>query len=251
MKKIAATLLLLIATLPLFAGQFSTRSILNLIAGFHFNENSGTTAFDTSGNGLHGAVNGGVTWVKGKWSNAADFNGSTGYLNCGSDLKWTPVGPFAVFFGANLRNLMTTQRFAFADGSGAGNSIWDIALSNQGNQQLEFAYFTTFIATEYVQLSTQLNIATGTWHHYGFVKHADNTLEIFVDGVQRNGTTLQSPGTMTTQALNFMCIGRAGGFNGQYLNGAMDEFLMVKRDVSLGEIRQRYHQWLGRHGGMQ
>jgi len=45
-----------------------------------FNESSGTTATDSSGNGLHGTAYGAVSWTAGKYGNSLDFNGSTTYV---------------------------------------------------------------------------------------------------------------------------------------------------------------------------
>jgi hypothetical protein len=49
------------------------------VAEFKFEEGSGTTAKDTSGNGNNGTVNG-ATWVTGKTGKAMQFNGATNYV---------------------------------------------------------------------------------------------------------------------------------------------------------------------------
>jgi hypothetical protein len=49
------------------------------IGVWHFDEGTGTTASDSSGNDYHGTING-ATWVDGKISKALDFDGTTDYV---------------------------------------------------------------------------------------------------------------------------------------------------------------------------
>jgi len=55
----------------------------NTVLLMHFNEGSSNPQ-DSSGNGNHG-TNNGTTWTtSGKFGNALTFNGSTGYVDCGT-----------------------------------------------------------------------------------------------------------------------------------------------------------------------
>ena len=55
----------------------------DLAAYWKFDEGSGTTAFDSSGNGNDGLFNGDPQWVAGKYGGALEFDGDD-YLNCGN-----------------------------------------------------------------------------------------------------------------------------------------------------------------------
>ena len=48
----------------------------DLVGHWKFDEGSGTTAFDSSGNGNDGTLNGGAQWVEGQLGGAIQFNGS-------------------------------------------------------------------------------------------------------------------------------------------------------------------------------
>ncbi len=55
----------------------------DLAAYWKFDDGSGTTAFDSSGNGNDGVFVGDPKWVTGKLGGALEFDGDD-YLNCGN-----------------------------------------------------------------------------------------------------------------------------------------------------------------------
>jgi len=66
----------------------------NLVGWWKFDEGTGTTAYDSSGNGNDGTFNGDPQWVVGYFGGALEFDGSDDWLDCGSDpsldlTKWT------------------------------------------------------------------------------------------------------------------------------------------------------------------
>lgn len=60
--------------------NFSTSGLLG---HWKFDTNTGTTAYDTSGNGYNGTLEGSPSWVIGKVGNALSFNGSNQDVNMG------------------------------------------------------------------------------------------------------------------------------------------------------------------------
>jgi hypothetical protein len=65
---------LVFSSISLYAGQFQADQ--NTFALYHFNEGTGTTLYDSSGNGYNGTITG-CTWVQGKFGTALSFNGTT------------------------------------------------------------------------------------------------------------------------------------------------------------------------------
>src|SRR4051812_22134562 len=51
-----------------------------LVAAYSFDEGSGTTASDASGNG-HGGTVAGATWATGKFGSALSFNGTSSHVD--------------------------------------------------------------------------------------------------------------------------------------------------------------------------
>ena len=79
--------LLLLVSLAFVLGLLLTSSAKaadpDLAAYWKFDDGSGTTAFDSSGNGNEGVFNGDPQWVAGKYGGALEFDGDD-YINCGN-----------------------------------------------------------------------------------------------------------------------------------------------------------------------
>ena len=68
-----------------------------VIAGYHFDTGSDTTAYDFSGNDNNGAIFGEATWVTGKvGSYALQFDGIDDYIDCGKDTSLDITGAITV-----------------------------------------------------------------------------------------------------------------------------------------------------------
>src|SRR5262249_22139684 len=64
------------------SGLFFGTSTAGAPAGYwKFDEGSGSTTADASGNGASGILNGGVTWTSGMFGSGLNFNGSNGYVS--------------------------------------------------------------------------------------------------------------------------------------------------------------------------
>ena len=53
----------------------------SLVGWWRFEEGSGTTAYDSSGNGLDGELIGGVTWTQGRIGGGIELDGTSGYVS--------------------------------------------------------------------------------------------------------------------------------------------------------------------------
>ena len=53
----------------------------SLVGYWKFDEGTGTTAHDSSGNGLDGTLVGGVTWTEGRFGGGIQLDGSSGYVS--------------------------------------------------------------------------------------------------------------------------------------------------------------------------
>jgi hypothetical protein len=57
----------------------------DLVGWWRLDEGTGTTAYDSSGNGNDGTILGNPQWVAGKVGGALDFDGNGDYIDCGND----------------------------------------------------------------------------------------------------------------------------------------------------------------------
>src|SRR3990167_8862308 len=68
-----------------------------LVGYWNFDEGSGATVADSSGNGNNGTLSGGPTWVTGKvGSGALSFDGTNDYINIPSSALYDFAGDFTV-----------------------------------------------------------------------------------------------------------------------------------------------------------
>ena len=66
-----------------------------VIGQWCFDEGSGTTVADSSGNGVNGTLNGGVTWANGTYGTCLYFDGSSGYVSI-PDGAWNKAAAFTL-----------------------------------------------------------------------------------------------------------------------------------------------------------
>ena len=69
----------------LFCLSIANAAEQGLIASWPMNEGQGQVVKDVSGNGNDGAIEGGVQWVEGIEGTALEFDGTSGWVNCGQD----------------------------------------------------------------------------------------------------------------------------------------------------------------------
>jgi len=96
------------------------------IAHWPFDETSGTSARDATGNGNTGAING-TTWTTGKIGGALDFDGSNDYVDMG-DADATE-GLSAITISAWVKpNAITSYDTIAVKGTSSGDFVWFFAL---------------------------------------------------------------------------------------------------------------------------
>jgi len=101
-----------------------------LVGWWRFDEGSGTTAADSSGNGNDGTLNGDPQWVVGYFGGALEFDGSDDYIDCGNDPSldlttwtitfWLKVNENKNYNGFVIKGLDAAENYevlGFADGS--------------------------------------------------------------------------------------------------------------------------------------
>jgi len=75
------------------------RVIDGVVGSWHFDEGSGTTAYDSSGNDNDGSLTNmdpATAWVDGKFDKALEFDGIDDYVDCGNDPSLDLPGPLSI-----------------------------------------------------------------------------------------------------------------------------------------------------------
>jgi regulation of enolase protein 1 (concanavalin A-like superfamily) len=188
-----------------------------LVRAFGFNEGTGASAGDTSGNGGTGTING-ATWAAGRYGQALSFDGSDEVMLGDIDLP----GAFTVMGWLQTRSLYTTGcasavMKAFDYGiEMCGGELWASVGTGTGwSAQLKQTWTTA-----------DLNV----WKHVA-VSYDGATLRLYVDGVLAGSGT----GTHATNN-NQLILGRWTPAS-EYWNGLIDEIRVYSRALTAAEIQ--------------
>jgi hypothetical protein len=190
------------------------------VAAYGFNEGSGTTTADASGNG-NTATLFGATWTTGKYGQGLAFNGTNQYV-AGRDIDFAS-GPFtvsgwfkapAVGFRYILAKYNSTDGiYVFISGSGR---LW-VGLQDGNNWQ---------------EVSTSGSVADNVWHHFAMVVSTTD-IRLYVDGAF-TGTARSHDNSFPVNNLIWN-IGRVNDGT-SYFNGNLDEIKFYNKALTAAEV---------------
>jgi hypothetical protein len=212
-----------------------------LIAHWKFDETTGTTAADSSGNGHVAMLQGSASWGTGVIGGALVLDGATGYAivpqTSQLDLATTPYSISLWLTDdsppATLGTSTWHRAIAWLDASGYDHSI-GLATNAAVTQRVLFGANLRG-GTARVEVTTG-DLTTG-WHHVVTTFDGTNS-SLFVDGVAVGGGGLSNGVTNGIDAAN-VYIGQKGD-NTRYVAGAIDDVRIYGRVIAASEITQVY-----------
>jgi hypothetical protein len=200
----------------------------DVLVYYPFDQSSGTTVTDTSGNGKTGTITGTATWTAGKVNNALALDGSTSYVSVPSGVV-SGLTNFTVAGWIKPTSLSNWMR-VFDFGSSTTNYMF---LTPQSGGGWRFAITTAGNGSEQ-QLNYSTAPSTGVWTHVA-VTLSGNTGTLYVNGLQvaQNTSMTLHPSSLGTTTQNY--IGKSQ-FGDPLFNGAVDEFKIYSRALSASEV---------------
>jgi hypothetical protein len=194
----------------------------SLVAAYSFNEGSGTTVHDASGNSHTGTLQGGTSWAtSGKYGKALSFNGTNAYVNIPNSSL------------LQLRTAMTLEAWVNPTKL---TGVWrDVIYKGNDNYYLEADSTSGKPATRATTGGSLLGTsspAVNTWTHLTGT-YDGATLRFYVNGVQVSSRAQTGAITISTNALQ---IG-GDSIYGQYFSGIVDEVRVYSRALSATEIQ--------------
>lgn len=204
----------------------------SVVGAWLFDEGSGQTAADFSGNSGDGKLMKGAKWSQGEFDKAVEFDGEDDYveITLPDVFNDIPNNDFSIAFWINVQDI-----------SGSG-TVWtrivearsDNSNYLQFNIQINDGELGLNIMDSGVEktLMVDVPISANKWYHVtGTWKAAEDAVGLYLDGVPqtKEGVVPASPGT--EKILN---IGRrSDGSDMTHFDGAIDEFAIF--DVALVE----------------
>jgi hypothetical protein len=196
-----------------------------LVAAYNFNEGSGSTVTDLSGNGNTGTISGATWTTSGKFGGALSFNGSN---------SWVTVNDSA---SLDLTNGVTLEAWV----KPALVSSWQAVVIKEQPSGLSYALYANSDHNSpdgAVHTSVDTNLygvaalAANTWTHLA-TSYDGGTLRLYVNGTQVSSQAVSGSLAVSTGPL------RIGGDSvwGEYLNGVIDEVRVYNRALTPTEIQ--------------
>ena len=202
-------------------------------AAYAFDEGTGSTTADASGNGNTGQIKSATWTTSAKHGKALSFNGSNGYVDLGNPSSLQSTGS------------MTWSAWVYASGNPPddGQIIaksndtagWQLKTSPDTGKRT-FGVAISGTSAAHTQRYSKTVYSLSTWYHVAGVYNASaKTLDIYVNGVLDDGVlTGTIPLSQYIPALNATIGERSGGF---YFKGVIDDVRVYNRALSQAEIQ--------------
>ena len=208
-------------------------STANLVALWHFDENIGAIANDSTVNSNNGVISG-AGWVDGKLGKALNFNGTNNYVDCVDSNDFEFSDDFSVEVW--VKHSVSSNQVYVSKWTGAGSgSQWWLGFYNN---KACFGVYTTESTPDW-RLAWGTDIADGEWHHVVGVRSGTD-IDIYQDGAWKGSGAPDSINIAGSNAAH-LTIGNFNGSSGSWwFNGDIDEVRIWKGALTADEILYSY-----------
>ncbi len=200
---------------------------------WHFDEGSGTTAYDRSGNGNNGTLYNSPAWVDGKFGKALSFDGSNDYVT--TPIISNTLTDFTMEAWVKASSVPSNRRIVM--GSGWGYNDWYIGINLGSSTDAPARKWLFWVAgnSQIAYLAAPGEIVAGEWY-YLVATYQGTTGKFYINGDSIGKFTF-TRGTDT----NPFRIGRSN--SGEYFNGLVDEVRVYNRALTSAEVSDLYQNY--------
>ena len=188
---------------------------------------AGVNLYDTTGRGRHGVAANVTTstfWTRSQGWYALDFDGTDDTVSH-SNVSMTGACSVSLWFYKRSNGLYN------------GRILWGNVADNDtyvGNVT------TTTINTQSDSVGTQKNytfsISNNQWYHFAMIRDANNSVRLFVNGIESTSGAQTVTGTYTLNRIG-QYSNNAGGNTGFMWDGLLDDIAVYERALTIGAVR--------------
>jgi hypothetical protein len=199
----------------------------DLVGYWKFDETSGTTAHDASGNGQDGTLNGDPQWVAGILGGALEFDGNGDYVDVGNDPIFNITGQITVACWIKVSQFTVSWQAIFT----MGDDSWRLQRQTTTDNLCWACTGVTGTPGNW-WLHGNVNVNDGEWHHAAGV-YDGSKYYLYVDG--ELDVSKDTSGMMSVSSYPVM-IGANAQQSGREFEGLIDDVRVYKRALIDTEI---------------
>ena len=202
---------------------------------WHLDENSGSTAYDSSNNNNDGTING-ATWTSGQVNSALRFDGTDDYVEVPHDDSLAGfTEAFTVHGWIRLDDITSRQSIIHKYDTSNNQRGWFVEYDDS-----IIKFFASPDGINYEYWQTPLNPTAYTWYHFAVVWETNQLPTFYIDG--SSGPTWGT--AIISQIYNNsgapLHIGRSTYSSYRYFDGKIDEVYIYSRALSAQEVLDYY-----------
>ncbi len=203
-----------------------------LVGKLTFNQTSGTTVTDTTGNGMNGTLNGGASFASGmNGSNALLLDGSSGYVS----LPAGAIYDLSDFTIDNSVYINSSQSWARVFDFGDGRGDWMFLTIKNGSGVPQFSDSTTYGNNEQSVTGTSA-LPTNQWVNLA-VTFSNRLATLYVNGIAvGSNANMDFPPYEINGGMPNSWIGRSQYSTDPYFSGMLQNFEVYRGAMPAGQV---------------
>ena len=219
----------LFAVAMLVSSSYAEIDPATAVAAWLFEEGAGTVAEDSSGNGNDGVIEGGPSWVSGKFGQALDFDGVDDQIivpdSPSLELEYLTMAAWV-----NLRNYLDDQRIISQEVDGAPYSTYSLMISGDTDTKLEFRIS---LDNDRKRIPSIADVPLNQWTHVAATYDGANAV-VYING--EVDTIVPQSGTLLSND-NPVYIGGSQFWVPRFPDGLMDDAALFNVALTQDDIR--------------
>ncbi len=215
-----------------------TSTCLPPVGEWNFDEGTGTSAYDSSGNGGTGTLLGTTSWATGKIGKALSFDGSSGYVSIPSSTFLNITGDITIEAWAKPNLLDSNYHDIIFKGTTTSNSTRQYGLRLNSSNNWEGLLYTGTTANSAGNVAASAANAN-RWDHVVMVR-SGTIMYIYINGKQTDYSS-NITGSLNTTS-NIAAVGRIGAASGEYFPGLIDNVKIFNYARTPAQIAYDYNR---------